>query len=68
MARLAIVVPCYNEQEVLPDTAGKLKDLMRSLIDEGTVSDDSFIMFIDDGSRDDTWKLISSYASENECI
>ncbi len=68
MARLAIVVPCYNEQEVLPDTTGKLKDLIRSLIDDGTVSDDSFIMFIDDGSRDDTWKLISLYASENKCI
>ena len=58
MIKIAIVVPCYNEQEVLPDTVVKLTDLMRRLTDGVKISPDSFVMFVDDGSRDDTWELI----------
>ncbi len=65
MTKLAIVVPCYNEQEVLADTAGKLNALLGDLINEGRVSNDSFILFVDDGSRDETWKLISDCAHDN---
>lgn len=68
MFRLAIVVPCYNEQEVLPDSVGKLKELICGLMDEELVSKDSFILFVDDGSRDDTWTLIRGYANEHGCI
>ncbi len=59
MTKLAIVVPCYNEQEVLKDTGSKLTALMEELIKKGSLSDESFILFVDDGSRDDTWKLIN---------
>ncbi len=64
MAKLAIVVPCYNEQEVLPDTVAKLTDLLGRL----KVDAESFILFVDDGSRDDTWKLVEGYASEYGCV
>ena len=66
--KLAIVVPCYNEQEVLPDTVKKLTVLMNELTGTVKVSKDSFIMFVDDGSRDDTWQLISKYASEYDNV
>ena len=63
---LYFVVPCYNEQEVLPITApeflGKLKDLITSQ----KINDESRILFVDDGSKDDTWKIISNFASEDE--
>ena len=66
--KLAIVVPCYNEQEVLPDTVKKLTVLMNELTNAVKVSKDSFIMFVDDGSRDDTWHLISKYAGEYDNV
>ena len=47
MLKIAIVVPCYNEQEVLPDTVDKLTDLMKTLTDEVKISSDSFIMFVE---------------------
>lgn len=66
--KLAIVVPCYNEQEVLPDTVKKLTVLMNELTNAVKVSKDSFIMFVDDGSRDDTWQIISKYADEYDNV
>ena len=59
MTTLYLAVPCYNEQEVLPDTTKKLLAKMRSLIDCGKISPDSRIMYIDDGSKDSTWSIIS---------
>ena len=64
MTKLAIVVPCYNEQEVLPDTNRQLTELMNGLMENGKVSGDSFILYVNDGSRDDTWSLIDKYAHE----
>jgi len=58
-ARLYVVVPCYNEQEVLPDTAPKLCALMDEMEKENLISPESRILWVDDGSRDDTWTLIS---------
>lgn len=55
---LYIVVPCYNEQEVLPETARRLKDMMERLIGAGKVSASSRIMFVNDGSGDRTWEMI----------
>ena len=57
---LYIVVPCYNEEEVLETTADKLGGKLRSLIKNGIVSDKSRAVFVDDGSKDRTWEIISS--------
>ena len=52
------VVPCYNEEEVLPETSKRLLVKMKDLVDQGKVSPDSKICFVDDGSRDRTWTMI----------
>ena len=52
------VVPCYNEEEVLPETSKQLYEKMKSLVLAGKVSPDSRICFVDDGSKDRTWELI----------
>lgn len=61
--RLAIVVPCYNEEEVLPETNRRLLALLTRLRDERLVSADSAVHYVDDGSRDGTWALIESLAA-----
>lgn len=58
MDKLAIVVPCYNEEEVLKITSSTLRDVLSDLISKGKIADDSFILFVDDGSTDRTWELI----------
>jgi glycosyltransferase involved in cell wall biosynthesis len=60
--QLAIVIPCYNEQEVLPETSRRLLGLLGRLVGEGLVSAASRIYFVDDGSRDRTWSLIEELA------
>ena len=62
--RLNLVVPCYNEQEVLPETVRQIGILLDGLIAEAAVADDSGAYFIDDGSRDRTWDIISALAAE----
>lgn len=59
MNTLYVVVPCYNEEEVLPETAKRLGEKLRGLIASGTISGDSRIMLVNDGSRDRTWELIT---------
>ncbi|MBQ6498390.1 MAG: glycosyltransferase family 2 protein [Ruminococcus sp.] len=59
MTKLYIAVPCYNEEAVLPDSAAKLRAKLRSMMSDGLISDDSRIVFIDDGSADATWRLIT---------
>jgi len=56
--RLYIVVPCYNEQEVLQETARRLGDKLDALVRQGLVAPDSRVLFVDDGSRDKTWECI----------
>lgn len=56
--RLDVVVPCYNEEEVLPISIPKLRDALETLRNEKLVSDDSQILFVDDGSIDKTWERI----------
>lgn len=68
MVQLSIVVPCYNEQEVLPETASRLRALLRDLIGRGRVGEQSAIWFVDDGSRDRTWPLIEALAAEDRLI
>lgn len=59
MDTLYIVVPCYNEEEVLPISARVMGDYLAGLISEGRVKSDSRVMFVDDGSKDKTWQIIS---------
>ena len=58
MDRLGIVVPCYNEEEVLKIASEALRDVLDDLIAKEKISSDSFIMFVNDGSKDATWQLI----------
>lgn len=58
MDRLAIVVPCYNEEEVLKLASKALREVLEGLIQKGKIAADSFILFVNDGSRDRTWELI----------
>lgn len=68
MTTLAVVVPCYNEEQVLPETARRLSELLKGLIDAGKVAGDSHICFVDDGSRDRTWTLIEELSIANPMI
>ena len=61
---LYIVVPCYNEQEVLPETARRLREKLEQLMDAGRISRDSRVLFVNDGSKDDTWTIISRLHGE----
>ena len=61
---LYIVVPCYNEEEVLRETNSRLTALLRRLVDEGKISADSRVMYVNDGSRDHTWQLIRQFHDE----
>lgn len=58
MDRLAIVVPCYNEEEVLKISSQALRDVLTDLVNKKKISEDSFILFVNDGSKDRTWELI----------
>lgn len=57
---LYIVVPCYNEEAVLPETAKRLGLKLKKLIEDKTVSDKSRVMFVNDGSKDKTWEIIKA--------
>ena len=61
---LTIVVPCFNEEEVLPETTKELGEIINSLIEDQKISEDSKILFVNDGSKDKTWKIISQYCDE----
>ncbi len=58
MDKLAIVVPCYNEEEVLKIASKALREVLYDLIGKGKIAEDSFILFVNDGSKDRTWELI----------
>lgn len=62
---LYIVIPCYNEEQVLPITGGMFGDKIRDLCQKGLISDDSRVLFVDDGSKDRTWEIISGYADKD---
>ena len=63
---LWIVIPCYNEEQVLPITAPMFLEKIRSLTAQGLVSDKSRVLFVNDGSRDKTWELIQGFAAQDE--
>ena len=64
MDRLAIVVPCYNEEEMLKISSEALRGVLTDLINKNKISDDSFILFVNDGSKDRTWELIEEEHSK----
>ena len=64
--RLYIVIPCYNEEQVLPITAPMFRDKLLALSRQGKISPDSRVLFVNDGSKDNTWNLISQLAKEDE--
>lgn len=68
MATLYIVVPCYNEEEVLPESARELRLKLQGLIGAGKVSPESRLLLVDDGSRDSTWYIIERLCEANELI
>ena len=63
--RLFMVIPCYNEEEVLPITSGMFLDELNDLIGKGKISEDSRILFINDGSKDKTWELITELTKKD---
>lgn len=65
---LAIVVPCYKEEAVLEETTKRLTEMVKSMINEKLISERSFILFVNDGSKDKTWPLIVSYHEINKYI
>ena len=68
MIRLAIVSPCYNEEAVLHESASRLSALFDDLIAKRKISDDSFVLYVNDGSRDQTWPIIQRLHESNRFI
>ena len=65
---LYLVVPCYNEEETLPTTKDALTELLDDMIKRNRISSKSRIVFVNDGSKDNTWALIEKYSEENTLI
>lgn len=68
MNTVYFVVPCYNEEEVLPETVKRLDEQLEGLISKSLVSDKSRILFVDDGSHDRTWELISAFSEQYRTV
>ena len=66
MTTLYVVVPCYNEEEVLPETSRRLGEKLDALEAAGRISKDSRVLFVDDGSKDRTWQLISGLHQKDD--
>ncbi|MBE6634029.1 MAG: glycosyltransferase family 2 protein [Ruminococcaceae bacterium] len=64
--KLYLVIPCYNEEEVLPETASRLKEKMTALTEAGRISPESRVVFVNDGSKDRTWELIQALHKEDK--
>ncbi len=66
MKTVWLVIPCYNEQEVLPETSRQLKTIMEDLMQRGKISGQSKISFVNDGSKDNTWNMIQSLHEQDD--
>lgn len=64
--RLFVVIPCYNEEEVLNETTKRLKSKLSLLIKSKKISKDSKVMYVNDGSKDNTWNLIKEISEKEE--
>ena len=65
---LYIVIPCYNEEKVLPYTNPMFIEKIETLISSGAISPMSKVMYVNDGSKDQTWSLIQQYSRENKHV
>ena len=65
---IAIVVPCFNEQEVLPQTNAQLRALLDAMMRDGQAGEGSYILYVDDGSRDRTWSLIAAWCEADSHV
>lgn len=65
---LYMIIPCYNEEEVLPITSVLFKEELELLISSGLIDEESKILFVNDGSKDTTWEIISRLSKENKCF
>ena len=63
--KLAIVIPCYNEEAVLPITSRLFREQLERMIRDGKIAGDSYILFVNDGSKDATWEIIKALAAED---
>lgn len=63
---LYIVVPCYNEEEVLPEASKRLKEKLLQMVSDNLIGNQSKILFVDDGSKDKTWEIISELHNSDE--
>ena len=64
--KLYVVVPCYNEEAVLPETTRRLGEKLHAMMAAGSISAESRVLFVDDGSRDRTWELIEQAHAQDE--
>ena len=62
------VIPCYNEEAVLPETTRRLTEKLNAMRDTGLIGESSRILYVDDGSKDKTWLLISQFNRENSWV
>ena len=65
---LYIVIPCFNEQEALPQSHKRLYKLLEEMVSQGNVANSSKLLYVDDGSRDDTWEIIARLSGENNRV
>ena len=65
--KFVIIVPCYNEEAVLPETTYQLSRVLDGLLERGVIGH-GMILYVDDGSKDATWGLIQKYAEENPYV
>ena len=65
---LYLIIPCYNEEEVLPETTRQLTKKMNDLMRRGLIAQESRIVYVNDGSKDNTWALIERYHRENPLV
>lgn len=63
-----LVIPCYNEEQVLPETVKRLTDKLHAMIHSGLADPESRMLFVDDGSRDETWSMIAEFCTQNELV
>lgn len=68
MQRLIIVVPCYNEEEILPYSIEKLTGVIKNLIEKSKIASNSGILFVNDGSKDKTWEIIQNEYAKNPYV
>ena len=61
---LSVVIPCFNEEECIKSTSNRLIEILKQMEDKAVISDESFIFFVDDGSNDNSWNIITELNKE----